>query len=380
MKVLAIFVFFVTFYKISIISPKLYLSIFVSFFGLFFVIKYSKAFFCSIGLKVICVFLAIVVFSLAVDMVTGALLNNFFNSFFVRAISIFFISAVPAFFVVVYLLKYDYDSVLDTVAVSFWIQLCFWVITYFDPTLKVYFVKLMGGGENSVNLKSHNLEVRGFGISNEINFTSPFVSVLVCLLLLRRNVISLSTSLTQLVNSNLVVFAVVIGLLFSKISNLRKLLVGCLFFLATYFLYLFGEEFFPRLFAEFGSGQSRTVKVLFEDHLFYLNNSVWGHLFGEGIYVFLGELDHYSDVGWVHIYNYGGVFFTVLYVLFLAFLCFSAFGKSWLSVAWFGAGLILNAKGLLFSPNAFFFVIFIFIFVNYGQRVKSAKIRWIRET
>lgn len=370
MKFISVFLFFVTFYKISFLHPNLYLTFFFTMFGSLVLLKYNKIFVSCVGIKVIYSFFLILFFSLAVDLVTGALVSNFSNSFTVRALSLIFISAIPAFFLVVSLLKFNYKSTIDIIVVAFWIQSVFWLITFLEPSTKFLITGFMGGGDNAVNLRDHNLNVRGFGISSEINFTTPFVTVLVCLLLVKKNAISVVSTFMQLINSNLVLIAILIGASFSKMSLIRKclsvLIVSFLFFI----VYQLGDEYFPRLFAEFSSGESRTINALINQHVLFLNEGLWGHLFGEGIYVFQGGFSFSSDIGWIHIYNYGGIFFTVLYVLFLLFLSFSAFGRGSLGLAWFGSGVVLNAKGLLFSPNAFFFVTFIFIFLNYDKKLK----------
>jgi hypothetical protein len=259
---------------------------------------------------------------------------------------------------------------IDVIVIAFWIQSLFWLITFLEPGTKFLISNFMGLGEESVNLKGHNLDVRGFGISNEMNFTTPFVTVLVCFLLVKKNVISFVSTLTQLINSNFVLIALLIGSLLSRMSLFRKLLsvlgVSSLFLL----IYQFGSEYYPRFFSEFAHGESRTFNSLINQHIFFLNNGFWGHLFGEGIYVFQGGFIFSSDIGWVHIYNYGGICFTVLCILFLIFLSFKAFGYRLLSFAWLGSGLLLNTKGLLFSPNSFLFVTFIFIFLNYGRKLK----------
>ncbi|MGN5519646.1 hypothetical protein VF673_12295 [Halopseudomonas sp. Lyrl_26] len=369
MSFLSVVLFFLTFYKISLFHSSFYLTFVFSVFFIIFALKGYRVFFFSIGLGAILSFLAILFFSLSVDAVTGSLVTNFTNSFAIRSLSIILISAVPAFLLVFLFLKFDYDSVLNVIVVSFWVQFAFWLITFLDPEIKFFLTGLMGGGIDAVNLREHNLHVRGFGLSNEINFTTPFVMVLVSFLLVKRFAIGFVSTVTQLVNSNLVVVAILIGVFLSKASFFSRFLSILVVSVVCFFVYQLGDEVFPRLFSEFGGDGSRTVRALIDNHVIFLNNGVWGHLFGEGVYVFQGGFSLSSDIGWIHMYNYGGVFFTLLFVLFMFFLSVAAFGKSLLGVAWFGAGLVLNTKGLLFGPNAFFFVTFIFIFLNYGKRL-----------
>ncbi|MEH6671651.1 hypothetical protein [Halopseudomonas sp.] len=301
--------------------------------------------------------------TLSIDLITGALFTNFTNSFFVRTIGIIFISIFPAYLLCSLVLRWDYKKVLDVASIAFWIQLGFWILTFLYPGLKFSIVAFMGGGADSVNLRDHNLEVRGFGVSTEMNYTTPFMTVLVCLLFLKSKSLGLMSTLTQLVNSNLVLVAAAIGLWFSKISWLKKIL---LLLLAAVFLFVFGEVVFPRFFQEFESGDARTVTALYSEHLFLINDGFLSHVFGEFEYVFQGGAGISSDIGWVHIYSYGGVVFTVMFLLFLLALCLAAFGRSYLGLVWFLAGLVLNAKGLLYGPNSYYFMTFIFIFLRHS--------------
>jgi hypothetical protein len=327
--------------------------------------KHAKIFLSSIGFEAILCLFFLIVYSFAIDVVTGSLFFNFTNSFFVRGVSLVVVSAIPAYFLVSYCLRWNRQLALDVISIAFWIQSLFWVVTFLEPSLKVSINSFMGGGANAANLRIHNLDVRGFGVSNEINFTGPFVTVLVCFLFLRRPVIGFVSTVTQLINSNLVSVAILIGMTFSKVSLKYKLvfLASC-----SVLIYMVGDVYFPRLEAEFGESGSRTVNALMKDHFIIINDGFWAHAFGEAVYTFQGASKVTSDIGWVHFYSYGGIFYILLFLFFIFFLSFSAFGFSYLGFAWFCAAIVLNTKGLLFSPNAYFFITFIFIFLNYSSQ------------
>ncbi|MBE0448563.1 MAG: hypothetical protein IBX64_10785 [Actinobacteria bacterium] len=364
MKVLSVFVFFLTFYKIPFFYPYFYISIIFGLIGLslFYFKTYRSKFFSSIGLLPIFFLAFLILYSLIIDLFSGGLVLDLKNSFSVRGLTLILISALPAYFIVAYCLKWNYRSAIDVIALAFWVQAAFWILSYLFPNLKFVFNAFMGGGDEAVNLMPHNFETRGFGISSEINYTTPFMTVLTCFLLIQRKSLSFVSTLTQLINSNLVVISVAFGFIFSKFRLFYKFI-----FLAIVlsFIYAFGEVFFPRLIAEFLSGDSRTIRALMNNHIIILNNDYFGHVFGGFVYLFRGDLGVSSDIGWVHIYNYGGVFYTLLYLSFLLFLSFSAFGFRFFSLVWFSAGLVLNTKGLLFGPNSYYFVTFMFIFLNY---------------
>lgn len=358
-----VIIFFITFYKISFFYSYAYPSLIVGFFCLFlfFYKKNRDLLVSSLGVIVLFVFFALFFNSLIIDFFSGSLKSNLFNSFFVRLLSIFFMSLLPAYFVCNFLIKGRYEDIVKIITISFYIQLFFWVVTFMNPSLKIVFTSLMGGSENSVNLREHNLYVRGFGLSGDINYTTPFMTVLVSYLFLRNITLGFLSTLTQIVNSNLVLLSVAIVLLFSKIKLHWKIISGC--FLIFIFLSL-GKDFFPRLYGEFSSGDSRTVNALFYNHTVFVAKDFLGHFLGEFEYTFKGGASVSSDIGWVIMYNYGGFVFTVEYVLLLLALSVAAFGKSWFSLVWFFVGVLLNMKGLLFGPNSYYFITFICIFLR----------------
>ena len=378
MKILAVLIFFLTFYRVTFLFPYAYFALLFAFLGFstFIWPSQRKKFFESIGFLPFLILFFIIFYSLVIDVITGSLFSNFTNTFVVRGISLVVISAFPAYFLVSYALKWDYKSALDIIAVAFWIQFLFWALTFFDPNFKYIINDFMGGSNNAVNLRGHNLEVRGFGISSEMNYTSPFMTVITCLLLVRRKALSIVSIFTQLINSNLVVVAVIFGLIFSRIGVFYKVSLG---FLAFSCAYLIGDLFLPRLIAEFKSGESRTVNALVDNHLVIINDGYFGHLFGEFLYTFQGASQITSDIGWIHLYNYGGALFVLLFILFLLSLSISAFGYKFFSLVWFGVGLVLNTKGLLFSPNSFYFVTFVFAFLNYGERSQASKLNKVKQ-
>lgn len=370
MRIFSVFVFFVSFYKIPVLFPYAYISLVFSGFAIIVLTKpvHNRIFLSSIGLWPLIIVFFIAAYSFSIDVVSGSFFSNFSNSFFVRAASLLVISALPAYFLVSCCLRWDFHKALDVIVIGFWVQILFWGLTYIDPSLKYFVNSIMGGSENSVNLRAHNFDVRGFGISSEINFTTPFVSVLVCLILIRRKAVSFLTTITQLVNSNLVLVAVVVAMVFSKIKLRYKVFLAIL---GVGLIYFVGEAVFPRLLAEFSNGGSRTILVLLSKHIVIVNEGLWEHFFGSAVYSFQGGGSVSSDIGWINMYNYGGAVLLVLYFFFLFFLSASAFGYGVLGLVWFGAGLILNTKGLLFSPNSYFFITFVFLFLNYGARYQG---------
>lgn len=361
----ATLLFFLTFYKISIVYSFAYLvlPLGVGSCLLFFYKSHRKFILNSLGLPLIVLFFYLLIQTLTFDVISSALFTNTTNSFFVRIISIIIISLLPAYIFSKIILEGKYTLAIKAITYAFYIQLFFWIITYLDPNIKIELIKLMGGSDESVNLREHNLYTRGFGLSQEINFTSPFMTVLVSFLFLKNYKISFLSSVTQLVNSNMVIIAILIGFIFSKLKSYIKII---LVIISVYLLPVLGAEFFPRLYAEFATGGSRTVSELENNHFNLIATNFLEHAFGTFEYTFQKASVVTSDIGWVNMYNYGGLLLILEFITLLLILSYKAFGKTWLTIVWVISGCILNFKGLLFSPNSYYFFTFIAIFLKHS--------------
>lgn len=357
-----IFIFFVTFYKITFFYSYAYPSLLVGLLCLFlfFYKKHRVLIMNWLGGGVLLACFVLFFNSFIIDIFSDALLNDFLNSFSIRLISILLISLLPAYFFCGFLIKGSYDEAVKVIIISFYIQLFFWIVTFINPDFKILLTGFMGGSENSVNLKEHNLHVRGFGLSNDINYTTPFMTVLVSYLFLNNIKLGVLSTLTQIVNSNLVLLSVAIVFVFSKIKLHWKIISGSILFFAFFIL---GKEFFPRLYSEFSSGDSRTFNTLYYEHITIVANDFLSHFFGVFEYTFKGGRVS-SDIGWIIMYNYGGFLFTLEFVFLLLALSFAAFGKNWFTIVWFFIGVLLNTKGLLFGPNSYYFMTFVCIFLR----------------
>ena len=123
-----------------------------------------------------------------------------------------------------------------------------------------------------------------------------------------------------------------------------------------------------RLQDELNSGGARTVLALLEDHFYFTNLGVFEFIFGAGNYMFIPGSVRLIDSGWVNLVNYGGFFYAIIFLFFLALLAFKAFYSRVYFSIWFLAGVWLNFKGLLLSPNAFFFILFIFLMNKFYKK------------
>ena len=203
------------------------------------------------------------------------------------------------------------------------------------------------------------METRGFGLSNEINYTSPFLMVVLSIFFFKNIFFKLIVLLTQVVNSNNTVIAAILGGLFSKLSFLVKLFLFTSSFLFFAFVAI---KYLPRFSNEFANGGFYTIEVLFNKHFYAINHNILEVIAGTGVYVYGGASKYLSDMGFVIIFNYGGVIYSLLFSSFILLCCLRV-GYSFSFVfLWVLVGIVLNLKGLLLGANGYVFMTFLFLF------------------
>ncbi|HGY7169977.1 TPA: O15 family O-antigen polymerase, partial [Escherichia coli] len=149
---------------------------------------------------------------------------------------------------------------------SLWVQIVIFFGMYISPELKRLLYTFFGMSD-SVNLWEQNAKVRGFGLSGEINFMTPFLMIYMSFFMMKRRYALITLiCLTQIVNSNMAVIAAIIGIGCSRLNiNIKiatVLILGVL-------VYSLGAVFFPRFYDEFVSGDgTRTLDILLQQHVF----------------------------------------------------------------------------------------------------------------
>jgi len=362
----ALLVFFLAFYKISIFHPSLYgIFPFVLMFSfIFFFSSIRKEILININVNLAYWFLGFLFFC-AINDTVGAGAKSFSTLLSVRLLSIIFLTLIPVIGLK-YLLRSDYFLLKKVIFYAFILQTGFWVATFLSSDIKISLYSFMGHS-NSVNLRSHNLMSRGFGFSTEINFTSPYVMVLVAFTLCYKALFRYGIFITQLFNSNNVLISFFTSLFFTADSNYRRLLYSFLvFFISVLFVY-FSDVLgiIPRLSDELKAGGMRTLNILIQEHVHVLNANIFEHLFGTSLYIFDENSSVRSDIGWLIIYNHSGALGVLFALIIFIILCFRAFGMGSIFFLWFFSALWLNTKGLIISPNSFILMLLIFIFFNY---------------
>lgn len=280
------------------------------------------------------------------------------NSLSIRMATLAVMSFCSALAIVHLMLKGKVSRLKRALLVCISIQLLFFVILYSAPDLK-FLVYALFGMQDSPNLFDWNLYTRGFGVGAELNFTAPIVTAIIVLLLFRNWPFKAVVVLSQVANTTLAIFSLVF---------LARHLVSFILAIGAVFLsYLYlpefaalAQEILPRFSTELLSGFAITATELLHRHLIYEGRTIIDLLFGTGVNL-LPEpgKEHSSDIGWVIMMNYGGLISVLLMMAFvvsvIAVTPFNMLTKTLL----FGCALILNTKGLVLGPNAFFFFLFL---------------------
>jgi hypothetical protein len=357
------FIFFCVFFRISLLHSNLYLSLIVSFvvMPLFFYKKVRVSFVRSLSLSVILCFIFLCVWSFAIDLLTGNIFTSISTSFFFRLISMLLLSIIPAFAISEFYLKGNDVKLVTILKYAFLLQTIFWFLSYFSPEVKTLLYSLMGAS-GSTNLNESNMGSRGFGLSNEINYTTPFIMVFIALSFFKNILYSAIISITQLFNSNMVLFSILLSFIKGKINIIIKLM---LIIIAIFLVITVAVEYLPRLKSEINSGGLRTVTALWEKHVFFLGSNSFDWLFGNFRYIYHKQDTYSSDIGWIILLNYGGLIFISGFVFLLLNLCFKCAIDKLSFVLWFLVALLLNTKGVLLGPNAFIFFTFLTLFHKY---------------
>lgn len=321
---MAFLLFFVVFFRLSLIIPFLYLAFIPAFFGIMYLVR---NFMITMGnglvsidrknLLLLSIFIIIFLFCLVFDLFQKS--HSFQSYFTVRLFMLFLFSFVPAYYLVNRFIKGDLKLMERILVYSLWVQIVIFFGMYISPELKRLLYTFFGMSD-SVNLWEQNAKVRGFGLSGEINFMTPFLMIYMSFFMMKRRYALITLiCLTQIVNSNMAVIAAIIGIGCSRLNiNIKiatVLILGVL-------VYSLGAVFFPRFYDEFVSGDgTRTLDILLQQHVFVVGNlDFFNIIFGlqQNISSSIPDIKQSSDMGWVILFNYGGLTFITLF-LFLIF-------------------------------------------------------------
>ncbi|MFH4530040.1 hypothetical protein [Vibrio diabolicus] len=274
---------------------------------------------------------------------------------------------------IVYVLKVNsFIKLKRVVLYSVFFQLCFWVVTFLSPELKMLLYKLIGATD-SPNINEQNLLVRGFGLSSEINFITPFMMVFLVFYFSRSIIYRVTVVLTQIINSNMAIISSIIMLFYAKWNLIYKIFSMVL---VSSLILVLSEKFLPRFYSEFvDNGGMRTISILLENHLIFLNKGFFEVIFGTSRAIFHGADVFTSDIGWIITYNYGGVFLILLIVSYFSVLIYKASNNLIDFILLAAFFVILNTKGLVFGVNGFVFLLHVLMFVrHFGENKLNGKV------
>ncbi len=297
-------------------------------------------------------------YSLLIDLAyfgPGSTIRNLFS---VRLLSLLVISAACAYAVehMVSRGRTDRLNVALIFCISF--QMAFFALLFLSPNSKEIVYSIFGM-QDSVNLLEFNMFQRGFGVGSELNFTAPITTAIIAILIIRSRLYKAVIIGAQIANTTISVLSLIF---YAKHTIRVSLALASLFIIYSQFpdFQLLVEIAFPRFARELATGFTLTLFTLLDEHLLYEGRTVLDLLFGAGVNL-LPDTDIIlsSDIGWVIMLNYGGIIFIALYLAFIVSLISLTPFDTTRRLMFFACVLILNTKGLMFGPNALFFLFFL---------------------
>lgn len=297
----------------------------------------------------------LILFSLAVDLATGAFsVIGARTQFFTTQRLV--ISLLGAVFVVAVLCRWQMNRFRYLLLGAIGGQLAFGVAMLLVPDFKRFMYITVSGYSGSEKMfEEYFFGSRTFGWSEELFFLAPVVMVFASLIFMPRLTIArvgflLLVVLISLFNARLAIFGVLFGLL---IGFKARLLVPSLLLAAGLFAAaVIGGPAIELFLAEFQGGRSRTLDILLADHVhLLLRDADW--IFGGHHYLHAGpKPPAFSDIGLIIILNYGGAIYVGAWLALAWCLVLRAFHSNWNRMMAFSLFLAASIKGLAFSGNA----------------------------
>jgi hypothetical protein len=348
---------FFVFYRLNILNSGVSMNLILGLIFLLMSFLNEKKYIFEKSTVILMLFsILLLIYSIAIDLF---LINDIIgvNSFFsIRLLSIFIMSFSAALFFKSFFIKNieDLNFLLRFTAI---IQLFFFFLLFFFPNLKPIVYGLFGAGD-SVNLLDWNINSRGFGIGSEINYTGPIITVVIAFISFKSFILKLLVFTSQIANANT---TLITTLFFFSKKHLKYFFV----FLIILFILLLNydidlKSIFPRFDKELESGFTTTILYLISDHFIIFNKSIFEYIFGVPIMIMPGSNNIYSsDSGWIVMLNYGGIFYILIFIIFLIMIISKLRTSFGFKVFILIIGLLLNFKGLVLGPNAYFYLLFL---------------------
>jgi hypothetical protein len=297
----------------------------------------------------------LILFSLAVDLATGALsIIGARTQFFTTQRLV--ISLLGAVFIVAVLCRWQMRRFRYLLLGAIGVQLAFGLAMLLVPDFKRFMYMTVSGYTGSEKMfEEYFFGSRIFGWSEELFFLAPVVMVFASLIFIPRLTVArvgflVLVVLISLFNARLAIFGVLFGLLIGFKTRLLvpSLLLGAGLFTAA----AIGGPAVELFLAEFQGGRSRTLDILLADHVhLLLRDGDW--IFGGHHYLYAGpNPPAFSDIGLIIILNYGGAIYLVAWLALAWCLVLRAFHSNWDRMMAYSLFLAASIKGLAFSGNA----------------------------
>jgi hypothetical protein len=347
--------FFFVFYRLDLAGTGITMNLILGMMFLIFLKKDNMRFKKS-DRNLIFLLSVLLLFSVFIDLYLVKEINTINSYFSVRIISVFILTYCSAEFFKKYFIK-SRNDLLFLMRFAVLLQLFFFCLLYLMPEYKPVVYGLFGASD-SVNLLDWNKTSRGFGIGAEINYTGPVITAIIAFISFRSFFMKAFVALSQIANANTTIIAV---LYFLNKGHFKR--ISLLVIILSSIFYGLGLDLgliLPRLDQEMQSGFTMTIMYLISDHFIILNKSYVDYCFGVPIMIMPGANKYFSsDSGWIIMLNYGGLLFITLFVALLVILITRLKSSLWLKMFLLFVGLLLNFKGLVLGPNAYFFILFL---------------------
>lgn len=358
--------FFFVFYRLNIVNTGVSFNLIL---GLSFILVSILKVEHQILVKKKSVFLFIFSFllffySIIIDLLLVKNINEVNSFFSIRLIAMLILTFSSALFFKAFFIR-KLEDLIFLFRFAVVAQFLFFLFLFLFPNYKPLVYSLFGASE-SVNLLEWNMESRGFGVGAELNYTGPILTVIVAFIAFKSIVSKLVVFLSQVANANTTLITLIFLLNKKSIKMLVFLLLTSIVFFNFYEFNLQG--ILPRFNKELDSGFTTTIFYLISDHFVVLNSSILEYIFGVPINIMPGANNIYSsDSGWIIMLNYGGIVFVLLFVSFLTKLISNLQIKLSFKIYLLIIGLLLNFKGIILGPNAYFFLLFLLSSVGYSE-------------
>lgn len=389
---------FSTIYRPAIFSPSFSLSYFILLYSLFclFLVKYSPRRLSHV-LKpslVIC-YVSILLLPLLYDLTSNQLFAAGLRGMFPATLR-FFLYMITAYVFNFYIAK-SIERVVKSLWLAAFSQVLLATLMLVVPGFKrIVFTVISNYNPNtSKALSAHFLDVRGFGWSAELFYLAPvataiilsilnpykklyvlglLLAILYCLVNSRISIVGFSFIVFYYIQKTCQFFATTYKDLKLKKMMISYLIVGMLAIIAALFIKgMIGVSTNNQVLDGILNGlvDTRSLNTLI-DYYIVLPDST-NLLFGSAVYTFGSLRSFTSDIGFIILLHYGGVFlllaWSYIFYRFGKFNCF--WPQPWFVLAYFSTFILLGFKGLIFSGNSLTFLLLLSVFASRMDDYKS---------